>query len=189
MSSSSHFPKFKTIKYHCWLETPDGEVYDPADLMDYVSEAISIQQSLGNVGRNPVWVREADDENTCLRRKKHVVEMETSLACRYREAVGLPIILDPSMIVDMVDKFRSHTEASGANPYDNQCHRWCLYKILTEPTKGWKFVTGKAGWSSDNKPTFWEYEGIAPKKRVKIGRNQLCPCGSGKKYKKCCIVV
>ena len=21
----------------------------------------------------------------------------------------------------------------------------------------------------------------------KIGRNQLCPCGSGKKYKKCCL--
>src|SRR5688572_168525 len=22
---------------------------------------------------------------------------------------------------------------------------------------------------------------------MKIGRNQLCPCGSGKKYKRCCI--
>ena len=26
----------------------------------------------------------------------------------------------------------------------------------------------------------------APKKVVKIGRNDLCPCGSGKKYKNCC---
>jgi hypothetical protein len=26
----------------------------------------------------------------------------------------------------------------------------------------------------------------APKKSVKIGRNDPCPCGSGKKYKKCC---
>ncbi|MDD2435290.1 MAG: preprotein translocase subunit SecA [Bacilli bacterium] len=25
-----------------------------------------------------------------------------------------------------------------------------------------------------------------PKKAVKIGRNELCPCGSGKKYKQCC---
>lgn len=25
--------------------------------------------------------------------------------------------------------------------------------------------------------------------RVKVGRNALCPCGSGKKYKKCCIDV
>ncbi|MDQ3050669.1 MAG: SEC-C metal-binding domain-containing protein, partial [Bacteroidota bacterium] len=21
----------------------------------------------------------------------------------------------------------------------------------------------------------------------KVGRNELCPCGSGKKYKKCCL--
>ena len=23
---------------------------------------------------------------------------------------------------------------------------------------------------------------------MKIGRNDLCPCGSGKKYKKCCLI-
>lgn len=27
---------------------------------------------------------------------------------------------------------------------------------------------------------------ITPKKVVKVGRNELCPCGSGKKYKQCC---
>ena len=26
----------------------------------------------------------------------------------------------------------------------------------------------------------------SPKANVKIGRNDPCPCGSGKKYKKCC---
>ena len=25
-----------------------------------------------------------------------------------------------------------------------------------------------------------------PKKTEKVGRNDLCPCGSGKKYKQCC---
>lgn len=29
-------------------------------------------------------------------------------------------------------------------------------------------------------------DGSGPIKKVKIGRNDLCPCGSGKKYKKCC---
>ena len=28
---------------------------------------------------------------------------------------------------------------------------------------------------------------IKSDKRVKIGRNALCPCGSGKKYKRCCM--
>ena len=23
--------------------------------------------------------------------------------------------------------------------------------------------------------------------KAKVGRNDLCPCGSGKKYKKCCM--
>jgi preprotein translocase subunit SecA len=34
---------------------------------------------------------------------------------------------------------------------------------------------------SDNKPKKKE-----PKTVKKIGRNEPCPCGSGKKYKQCC---
>ncbi|BCO09158.1 hypothetical protein GF1_15340 [Desulfolithobacter dissulfuricans] len=26
-----------------------------------------------------------------------------------------------------------------------------------------------------------------PNKSKKVGRNESCPCGSGKKYKKCCL--
>jgi preprotein translocase subunit SecA len=29
----------------------------------------------------------------------------------------------------------------------------------------------------------------SPAKSQKVGRNDLCPCGSGKKYKKCCGAV
>ena len=25
------------------------------------------------------------------------------------------------------------------------------------------------------------------KKKIKVGRNDPCPCGSGKKYKNCCL--
>jgi hypothetical protein len=32
-----------------------------------------------------------------------------------------------------------------------------------------------------------EAKGDLPVKSEKIGRNQPCPCGSGKKYKKCCM--
>ena len=31
-----------------------------------------------------------------------------------------------------------------------------------------------------------ELSKIHPLKAIKVGRNELCPCGSGKKYKKCC---
>jgi len=29
----------------------------------------------------------------------------------------------------------------------------------------------------------------SPKRVKKVGRNDLCPCGSGKKYKNCCLKV
>ncbi len=28
---------------------------------------------------------------------------------------------------------------------------------------------------------------VSPGDRRKVGRNEPCPCGSGKKYKKCCL--
>ncbi|MDP6983724.1 MAG: SEC-C metal-binding domain-containing protein, partial [Candidatus Latescibacteria bacterium] len=31
-----------------------------------------------------------------------------------------------------------------------------------------------------------EYFRFLPDSKMKVGRNQPCPCGSGKKYKKCC---
>jgi uncharacterized protein len=37
---------------------------------------------------------------------------------------------------------------------------------------------------------YWRSFGDAPetfrRERLKVGRNDLCPCGSGKKYKMCC---
>lgn len=30
--------------------------------------------------------------------------------------------------------------------------------------------------------------GTLIRKRPKVGRNESCPCGSGKKFKKCCLV-
>ena len=30
---------------------------------------------------------------------------------------------------------------------------------------------------------------LADKGTTKIGRNESCPCGSGRKFKKCCILV
>jgi preprotein translocase subunit SecA len=50
----------------------------------------------------------------------------------------------------------------------------------------------QAQWSArEEKPLFFSHGGeepAAPKKREskKVGRNEPCPCGSGKKYKRCC---
>ena len=54
---------------------------------------------------------------------------------------------------------------------------------------------GKPGENSDERPELASKEASAPKapeprtpvtNSGKIGRNEPCPCGSGKKYKNCC---
>ena len=47
-----------------------------------------------------------------------------------------------------------------------------------------KFVKGADGWKFDD----GELVGETPivREEPKIGRNDACPCGSGRKYKKCC---
>jgi SWIM/SEC-C metal-binding protein len=55
-------------------------------------------------------------------------------------------------------------------------------------TKGWKVIVG----IEPNKPEdISDIERLlnppeAPKSQVKTGRNEPSPCGSGKKYKRCC---
>jgi hypothetical protein len=44
-----------------------------------------------------------------------------------------------------------------------------------------------ARWAMMRRELFSPLVQTAPRTARKIGRNQLCPCGSGKKYKKCCI--
>ena len=54
------------------------------------------------------------------------------------------------------------------------CNHHEVARFVREPD-GWKFADG-------------EFVGETPivRDEPKIGRNDPCPCGSGKKYKKCC---
>jgi hypothetical protein len=49
-----------------------------------------------------------------------------------------------------------------------------------------KKLKGKKGRSGHQDAEQYEYEAEEPPK-TKIGRNDPCPCGSGKKFKKCCL--
>jgi preprotein translocase subunit SecA len=69
-----------------------------------------------------------------------------------------------------------------------------------EEDEGWEEEAGAADLRSELVMTlpscverihrFWRrragLSAPAPAGRRKIGRNELCPCGSGKKYKRCC---
>lgn len=63
--------------------------------------------------------------------------------------------------------------------------RWMLINDSIAEMENW------ACFNEDDEDDFGDYPlvpPIAPAKSVKIGRNAPCPCGSGKKYKKCCLM-
>ena len=66
------------------------------------------------------------------------------------------------------------------NQIDNTISQFLLKANIEQNTERKQTIKGK---TNDNKET----EKKKPiKKEKKIGRNDLCPCGSGKKYKQCC---
>ncbi len=66
------------------------------------------------------------------------------------------------------------------NQIDNTISQFLLKANIEQNTERKQTIKGK---TNDNKET----EKKKPiKKEKKIGRNDLCPCGSGKKYKNCC---
>ncbi len=61
------------------------------------------------------------------------------------------------------------------------------YVAETCAEHGWHYIIG---FEPDKPEDISDLEKMLnptqPKRSVKIGRNEPCPCGSGKKYKKCC---
>ena len=58
---------------------------------------------------------------------------------------------------------------------------WACFKPQTTPGK-------TSGWRETRLPAGKHNPGAAVRAEPKVGRNAPCPCGSGKKYKKCCGV-
>ena len=90
-------------------------------------------------------------------------------------------IIGGDMFDSMVSSIRENTVRSilSLNPKEN-VERKSVVRI-----------TGMSGGGTpesskqSNKPTV---KGPGTKKSVKVGANEDCPCGSGKKYKKCCAL-
>ena len=69
--------------------------------------------------------------------------------------------------IDIVDRLVTLYEEMGESDKAKEYKRIELKLAQAEPVSSWRY-----------KPT--------PLKVEKVGRNDPCPCGSGKKYKKCC---
>lgn len=62
-----------------------------------------------------------------------------------------------------------------------EIHLWDIYEMLANYRP--KLMENKEGKVQEN---LFDYEFEHPIHNTKIGRNEPCPCDSGKKYKKCC---
>lgn len=65
--------------------------------------------------------------------------------------------------------------------YDMKCPK-CGERGLIKFDERGVFFCAACMWERDRKPVVVRPAGV-----VKIGRNDPCPCGSGKKFKKCCL--
>ena len=68
------------------------------------------------------------------------------------------------------------------NMLDNVEDSICQFLLRAEVRQNTERVQTLKGNANDGK----EKVKAKPKKTEKIGRNQMCPCGSGRKYKQCC---
>lgn len=86
------------------------------------------------------------------------------------------IILDPEH--PDVERWRKKIDEAER---DRQNHRETLAALFANPHEFFQSPSPK-----QSRPQPQERI-VAPREGPKIGRNDLCPCGSGKKYKKCCL--
>ena len=75
-------------------------------------------------------------------------------------------------------------EAMNRSIQEETTRRLFLFRIQrNEPLKREKVAKVTAAGAGDDKSV----KKAPMKKKVKVGRNDPCPCGSGKKYKNCCL--
>lgn len=80
-----------------------------------------------------------------------------------------------------------NTEKGGEGDEEGTVEFIAHYTVKGERTRHHEVATFV---KADGQWFFEDGEGVAPQQVVratpKVGRNEPCPCGSGKKYKKCC---
>jgi hypothetical protein len=116
--------------------------------------------TVGGMGQIP-QVRKA------LREKYH-----SSIIRSGPEAVAIGSVIYGNRLTNTEKEARVKTEASGKNPREP-----------LSPSSEGKILPHHP--AADRAASPWANP-FQVKTGKKIGRNQKCPCGSGKKYKKCC---
>lgn len=63
---------------------------------------------------------------------------------------------------------------------------WVHFRAIYRAGDGWGFLEEKSGFCRE-KDRWYYLSGDTSEGVLKPGRNEPCPCGSGRKYKACCL--
>ena len=89
-------------------------------------------------------------------------------------------------ITDLDDVKRSFAQSRDVVMKQLENNSWSIFIDDLEKAMGWLFDKDQDDEVLNN--IFGDDDDIIiPAQSLKIGRNELCPCGSEKKYKKCCL--
>jgi len=153
------------------LETTETTIYD-----DY-STVISLLEEV-------LEKSNADSKKKkLLNAKKQVVEKKSAMYSKSPKFEKL----DNAMEDMFAQRDHNQAEQNNAFRYYNYLKKFDINFETAEPTETKENYVNIRPERHDNLRNLKEKEHSNEKFRPKIGRNDLCYCGSGKKYKKCCL--
>lgn len=87
-----------------------------------------------------------------------------------------------------------HTSLSirRSDPFNSNLYTWAWTRSFATEEE----LKKEVGWYEEDVERYYDQRPISEfgkprpwvQKGTKVGRNDLCPCGSGRKYKKCCLM-
>ncbi|WP_155999629.1 YecA family protein [Thioalkalivibrio sulfidiphilus] len=92
---------------------------------------------------------------------------------------------------DQRDIERAYGAGTDAPDWERFRDPWAFYcpAAIRARQRRWAEEDRRLGLRQDISPSGWPYTEPYVRSQPKTGRNDPCPCGSGKKYKKCCLPV
>lgn len=92
---------------------------------------------------------------------------------------------NPNLVKLFSDTYRYSIDKTVEDQFDNYLESWSVPESVQEEID--QFYNEKQSNEKENEYDRWFPTQPIINTEPKVGRNAPCPCGSGKKYKKCCL--
>ena len=174
------------------LYFPKG-VYNPSDVELSSLTADTLLEKLMSLADQVYAVKEAAYGSPLMREAERVITLrvvdeywmdQIDAMQDLRQGIVLRAYGQNDPLVEYKREGYAMFEAMNRSIQEETTRRLFLFRIQrNEPLKREKVAKVTAAGAGDDKSV----KKAPMKKKVKVGRNDPCPCGSGKKYKNCCL--